>query len=85
MENNSKTVRGGEGGSTVQTGRSLFFLKSFVKSRPIEARRSERLALQTAQDEQSFWNVEHSSMKTNTKNLLTLVKIFASIQSRGLS
>ena len=42
MENNSKTVKGGGGqgngggGSTVQTGRSIFFLRSFAKSRPIE-------------------------------------------------
>ena len=46
MENNSKTVGGRRRGSTEQTRRSIFFLKSFVKSRPIEARRSERLALQ---------------------------------------
>ena len=39
---------GGEGekGATVQNGRSIFFVQSFVKSRPIKTRRSERVPLQ---------------------------------------
>ena len=61
----------------------------FEKSRPIETRRSERLPLQivslkTPKFEQSFWNVEQTTMKLNPKNPLTL-KILSSIQSRGPS
>ena len=65
------------------------FSSIFVKSRPIETWRSERVSLQvvtleTPKFEQPFWNVEQTTMKINTKNPLTL-KIFLSIQSRGPS
>ena len=53
------------------------FSSIFVKSRPIETRRSERVSLQivsleTPKFEQPFWNVEQTTMKINTKNPLTL-------------
>ena len=62
------------------------FSSIFVKSRPIETRRSERVPLQivplkTPKFEQPFWNVEQTTIKINPKNPLTL-KIFPSIQSR---
>ena len=65
------------------------FSSIFVKSRPIETRRSERVPLQivslkTPKFEQPFWNVEQTTIKINPKNPLTL-KIFPSIQSRGHS
>ena len=65
------------------------FSSIFVKSGPIETRRSERVSLQivslkTPKFEQPFWNVEQTTMKINPKNPLTL-KIFQSIQSRGHS
>ena len=83
--NNAKTVRGARG-ATAQNGRWIFFLQSFVESRPIETQTRGRVPrkiyiTQKPQDEQPFWNVEQSAMKINPKNPLTL-KIFASIQSR---
>ena len=65
------------------------FSSIFVKSRPMETRRSERVPLQIVslkppKFKQPFWNVEQSTMKINPKNPLTL-KIFELIQSRGPS
>ena len=42
MASNSKTVTGARGAN----GRSIFFLQSFVKSRPIETRTSETVPFQ---------------------------------------
>ena len=54
MENNSRTVRG-RGGPTVQNWRSIFFLQSFVKSRPTKTRRNERVPLQIVSLKHPRW------------------------------
>ena len=86
MKNNSKTIRGGV---TVQNGRSMFFIQSFVKSRLIETRRSERVPLQivslkTPKMSSHFGMSSKARWKYTLKNPLTL-RIFASIQSGGPS
>ena len=69
MENNSKTVRG-LGVATVQNGRSMF-LQSFVKSRPSETRRSERVPLDTVSLKPAEGFLDQSMTETEGKNEIT--------------
>ena len=69
MENNSKTVRGLRV-ATVQNGRSMF-LQSFVKSRPSETRRSERVPLHIVSLKPAEGFLDQSMTETEGKNETT--------------
>ena len=73
-----KRLRGRGGWTTLENGRSIFFLQSFVKSRPIEGRTSERVPFQIVSLKKPKMSSHIGMSSINTKYQLTL-KILSSI------